>query len=64
MNRLENFSIIKIRRNHICVPKDYLKPNFKNRFILDEFNMNNQLLKNLNYKFLEIILEKTWKNGL
>jgi len=64
MNKLQNFAIIKIRNNSWCVPMDYMKPNFKNRFIFEEFDNNegnNKILKSCDMFILSNILQKSYK---
>jgi hypothetical protein len=63
MKSLKNFAIIKIRNNSWCGPLDYMKPNFKNRFILEEFDEegNNKILKSCNMFILSNILQKSYK---
>lgn len=64
MNKLQNFVIIKIRNNSWCVPMNYMKPNFKNRFIFEEFDNNegnNKILKSCDMFILSNILQKSYK---
>jgi len=64
MNKLQNFATIKIRNNSWSdVPMYYMKPNFKNRFILKEFDEegNNKILKSCDMFILSNILQKSYK---